>query len=120
MVCQTNIVFSLPGPVGSKRPKLGSCASLHRMADGARMSPADLSERGIMPTREPTHEEPQPRQSLLVRLVIALPNWGLRVLLWFLSRIIYRVKVLGKENIPGKGGALLVSNHMCFFDVVFM
>src|SRR5678815_5477171 len=69
---------------------------------------------------EPTHGDSQPRQSLLVRIVIALPNWGLRVLLWFLSRIIYRVKVLGKENIPGKGGALLVSNHMSFVDVVLI
>ena len=84
------------------------------------MSASDLSARGIMPTSEPTHEDPQPRQSLLVRIVIALPNWGLRVLLWFLSRIIYRVKVLGKENIPGKGGALLVSNHMSFVDVVLI
>jgi acyl-[acyl-carrier-protein]-phospholipid O-acyltransferase / long-chain-fatty-acid--[acyl-carrier-protein] ligase len=90
------------------------------MAIGARMFAADLSERGIMPTSEPTHEDSHPRQSLLVRIVIALPNWGLRVLLWFLSRIIYRVKVLGKENIPGKGGALLVSNHMSFVDVVLI
>ncbi|HEY2171180.1 MAG TPA: 1-acyl-sn-glycerol-3-phosphate acyltransferase [Candidatus Angelobacter sp.] len=84
------------------------------------MSTVDLSERGIMPTREPTHEDSQPRQSLLVRLVTALPNWGLRVLLWFLSRIVYRVKLLGKENIPQKGGALLVSNHMSFVDVVLI
>src|SRR5262249_15604190 len=29
-------------------------------------------------------------------------------------------KVLGKENIPQKGGALLVSNHMSFIDVVLI
>ena len=73
-----------------------------------------------MPTNEPTHEESQPRQSLLVRMVIALPNWGLRALLWFLHKIVYRVKVLGRENIPRKGGALLVSNHMSFVDVVLI
>src|SRR5580765_6115337 len=73
-----------------------------------------------MSTTETTHGDSQPRQSLLVRLVIALPNWGLRVLLWFLHRIIYRVKVLGKENIPRTGGALLVSNHMSFVDVVLI
>ena len=73
-----------------------------------------------MPTTEPTREDAKPRQSILVRLVIALPNWGLRVLLWFLSRILYRVKVLGKENIPRQGGALLVSNHMSFVDVVLI
>jgi acyl-[acyl-carrier-protein]-phospholipid O-acyltransferase/long-chain-fatty-acid--[acyl-carrier-protein] ligase len=57
---------------------------------------------------------------MLVRVIIALPNWGLRVLLWFLSRIIYRIKILGKENIPQNGGALLVSNHMSFVDVVLI
>jgi acyl-[acyl-carrier-protein]-phospholipid O-acyltransferase/long-chain-fatty-acid--[acyl-carrier-protein] ligase len=57
---------------------------------------------------------------MLVRVIMALPNWGLRVLLWFLSRIIYRIKVLGKENIPQSGGALLVSNHMSFVDVVLI
>ena len=66
------------------------------------------------------HGSALPRQSLLVRLVIALPNWGLRVLLWFLSRIVYSIKILGKENIPQKGGALLVSNHMSFVDVVLI
>jgi len=60
------------------------------------------------------------RQSLLVRLVIALPNWGLRVALWVLTRVIYRIKILGKENIPHKGGAMLVSNHMSFVDVVLI
>lgn len=77
-----------------------------------------------MLTTEPTHQDVKPRQSMLVRAVIALPNWGLRVLLWFLSRVIcrviYRVKVLGKENIPREGGALLVSNHMSFVDVVLI
>ncbi len=73
-----------------------------------------------MPTNESTREQSQPRQSLLVRLVIALPNWGLRALLWVLTRIIYRIKVLGKENVPRTGGALLVSNHMSFVDVVLI
>ena len=73
-----------------------------------------------MPTTEPTHEDAKPRHSMLVRMVVALPNWGLRVLLWFLHRIIYRVKVLGRENIPRSGGALLVSNHMSFVDVVLI
>ena len=57
---------------------------------------------------------------MLARLVIGLPNWGLRVLLWILARVIYRVKVIGRENIPPKGGALLVSNHLSFVDVVLI
>ncbi|HSM85888.1 MAG TPA: AMP-binding protein [Candidatus Limnocylindrales bacterium] len=73
-----------------------------------------------MSTSGTVHEAVPPRQPILVRLVIALPGWGLRFLLWFLSRIIYRIKVLGKENIPQKGGALLVSNHMSFVDAILI
>ena len=61
-----------------------------------------------------------PRQPMLARLVIGLPNWGLRFLLWILARVIYRIKVIGRENIPAKGGALLVSNHLSFVDVVLI
>src|SRR5689334_14369625 len=82
--------------------------------------PSPIPKRGLMPPTEPAHEAAKPRQSILVRLVIALPNWGLRVLLWFLSRILYRVKVVGKKNIPRQGGALLVSNHMSFVDVILI
>src|SRR5580765_6437078 len=73
-----------------------------------------------MPTTGTTHEDTQPRQSMLVRMVAALPNWGPRRLVGFLHRIFYRMKVLGKENIPRTGGALLVSNHMSFVDVVLI
>jgi len=66
------------------------------------------------------HEGNMPRQPMLARLIIGLPNWGLRLLLWILARVIYRIKVLGKENIPQNGGALLVSNHLSFVDVVLI
>ncbi len=66
------------------------------------------------------HEGTPARQPAVVRVITSLPNWGLHILLWVLSRIIYRIKVLGKENIPRQGGALLVSNHMSFVDVVLI
>jgi acyl-[acyl-carrier-protein]-phospholipid O-acyltransferase/long-chain-fatty-acid--[acyl-carrier-protein] ligase len=75
---------------------------------------APLSSSGTI------HEGASPRQPAVVRLITSLPNWGLHFLLWVLSRIIYRIKVLGKENIPRDGGALLVSNHMSFVDVVLI
>ncbi|HYL93771.1 MAG TPA: 1-acyl-sn-glycerol-3-phosphate acyltransferase, partial [Alphaproteobacteria bacterium] len=57
---------------------------------------------------------------MLTRIVIGLPNWGLRFLLWVLTRIIYGIRVMGRENIPQKGGALLVCNHMSFIDAVLV
>jgi acyl-[acyl-carrier-protein]-phospholipid O-acyltransferase/long-chain-fatty-acid--[acyl-carrier-protein] ligase len=49
-----------------------------------------------------------------------LPNALLRLLLWLLTHTIYRIRVEGRENIPRRGGALLVSNHMSFVDVCFL
>src|SRR5262249_57556172 len=49
-----------------------------------------------------------------------LPDWFLRLLLFFLTHTIYRIKVLGRDNIPEKGGALFVSNHMSFVDVLLL
>ena len=44
----------------------------------------------------------------------------LRVLLWLFSRSCYRATVLGPDNVPAKGGALLVSNHLSFVDMVLI
>jgi len=49
-----------------------------------------------------------------------LPNWVLRFLLWVIRHSVYRIKVLGRENIPAHGGALLVPNHMSFVDVLLL
>src|SRR5262245_43677726 len=48
------------------------------------------------------------------------PTALLRFVLWLLTRTIYRVRVLGRENIPGKGGALFVCNHLSFVDALFL
>lgn len=65
-------------------------------------------------------ETPTVKHPLLTRMVIGLPNWCLHIVLWVLSRLIYGIKVMGAENIPQKGGALLVANHMSFVDVVLI
>ena len=44
----------------------------------------------------------------------------LRFFLWFFSRACYRVAVLSPDNVPAKGGALLVSNHVSFVDLVLI
>src|SRR5688572_26287759 len=44
------------------------------------------------------------------------PDALLRFVLWLLTRTVYRVRVLGREHIPDKGGALFVCNHVSFLD----
>ncbi|MCK5581310.1 MAG: MFS transporter [Candidatus Omnitrophica bacterium] len=45
-----------------------------------------------------------------------LPYALARFVVWILTHTIYRVRVINKTNIPQKGGALLVSNHVSFVD----
>ncbi len=49
-----------------------------------------------------------------------LPEWFARLLLFFVTRTLYRVKVFGRENFPQKSGALLVCNHMSFVDAALL
>src|SRR5208283_1982076 len=32
----------------------------------------------------------------------------------------YRIKIVGRDNIPERGGALFVTNHMSFTDAMFL
>ena len=45
-----------------------------------------------------------------------LPDAFLRFIMWIATHTIYRIKVLGRDNIPPKGGALLVCNHLSLAD----
>ncbi len=40
----------------------------------------------------------------------------LRTINWLLAHSFYRLKVEGRENVPAKGGALLVANHVAYSD----
>ncbi len=37
-----------------------------------------------------------------------------------LTRTVYRVTVLSPDNVPPSGGALLVSNHVSYVDVLLL
>ncbi|MDG2167775.1 MAG: AMP-binding protein [Opitutales bacterium] len=39
-----------------------------------------------------------------------------KILVW----ILYRVRVEGREHVPKDGGAIIISNHVTFLDVVFL
>ena len=49
-----------------------------------------------------------------------LPDALLRLGLWLLTRTVYRLRVLGRDNIPAKGGALFVCNHVSFVDALLL
>ena len=49
-----------------------------------------------------------------------LPDALLRLLFWLLTHSLYRVRVEGRNNIPERGGALLVCNHLSFVDIFLL
>jgi len=53
-------------------------------------------------------------------VLFLLPEWFGRLLLFFFTHTVYRVKVLGRDNLPERTGALLVCNHMSFVDAALL
>ncbi len=51
-----------------------------------------------------------------VYLVILMPDHLLRLIARVLLHTLFRIRFVGRENIPQKGGGLLVSNHMSYPD----
>ncbi len=43
-----------------------------------------------------------------------------RIPLWVIAHTVYRLRVRGAENIPATGPALLVCNHVSYFDWLFL
>jgi len=72
----------------------------------------------------------QPRQIFLlsgvmtlgatVYVVILLPDSLLRLFIWLFTHSVYRLRVEGRDNIPEKGGALFVCNHVSLVDALFI
>lgn len=68
----------------------------------------------------------RPDQVLLVMGVLSLagtayiltilPDFMIRLCLWLLTHTFYRIQVRGRENLPKRGPALLVCNHISFVD----
>ena len=55
-----------------------------------------------------------------VLILQLLPDALMRLLIWILTHSLYRLHVEGRNNIPGKGGALFVSNHLSVADAFFV
>jgi 1-acyl-sn-glycerol-3-phosphate acyltransferase len=53
-------------------------------------------------------------------IFLLMPEYLLRFFAWVLSRLVYRFKIKGDENIPTAGAAVLVCNHVSFVDAVLL
>jgi 1-acyl-sn-glycerol-3-phosphate acyltransferase len=53
-------------------------------------------------------------------IFLLVPEYFLRFVAWMASRLGYRFKVTGDENIPTEGAAILVCNHVSFVDAVLL
>ena len=49
-----------------------------------------------------------------------LPEFLMRFLAWMLINVFYRVSATGLENIPEKGPAVVVCNHVSFMDPIIL
>jgi acyl-[acyl-carrier-protein]-phospholipid O-acyltransferase/long-chain-fatty-acid--[acyl-carrier-protein] ligase len=52
--------------------------------------------------------------------VYLLPDSLMRLGLWILTKTVYRIRVEGRDNIPERGGALFVCNHMSMVDACLL
>ncbi|HZE91083.1 MAG TPA: 1-acyl-sn-glycerol-3-phosphate acyltransferase, partial [Rhizobacter sp.] len=53
-------------------------------------------------------------------IFLLMPEYLLRFIAFIATRCVYRFKVRGEENIPLKGPAILVCNHVSFVDPVLL
>ncbi len=53
-------------------------------------------------------------------IFMLLPDFMLRFILWAGTRLLYRVRVIGSDHVPRKGGALLVCNHVSYMDALLV
>jgi 1-acyl-sn-glycerol-3-phosphate acyltransferase len=53
-------------------------------------------------------------------LFTLLPEFLMRFLAWLIINLLYRIRTAGLENIPAKGPAVLVCNHVSFMDAVII
>ncbi len=79
-------------------------------ASAALLAKAGLSTRAIFVAAG---------SALLIGGIVATvrsPQTFVRLVLWLLTNTLYRMRVHGRANVPERGGALLVPNHVSFVD----
>ncbi|MDB5898974.1 MAG: 1-acylglycerol-3-phosphate O-acyltransferase-like protein [Ramlibacter sp.] len=53
-------------------------------------------------------------------IFLLVPEYLLRFVAWVVTRLVYRFKVRGDDNIPVEGAAVLVCNHVSFVDAILL
>jgi len=54
--------------------------------------------------------------AITVYIVTVVDDFLIRFVLWLVTHTIFRIRIVGHENVPFRGPALLVSNHMSHVD----
>lgn len=57
---------------------------------------------------------------VLVYVLRLIPDLTFRFFMYLVSHTLYRLQIHGRENVPERGGALIVVNHVSFIDGVLM
>ena len=58
--------------------------------------------------------------AMTIYVLRLLPDVSARFILWLFTHSLYRIRVVGVDNIPRHGPALLVSNHVSFVDAILI
>ena len=53
-------------------------------------------------------------------IYVRLPEFLLRLLAWFIARVVYRIRTTGLEQIPARGPALVICNHISYADALVL
>ena len=56
----------------------------------------------------------------VVYICTVIPEYFVRFCFWLLTNTFYRINIVGEENIPLKGPALLTPNHVTFVDAFIL
>ena len=51
-----------------------------------------------------------------VYIVTVVPDFLIRFVLWMVTHTVFKIRIVGQENVPFRGPALLVANHMSHVD----
>jgi acyl-[acyl-carrier-protein]-phospholipid O-acyltransferase/long-chain-fatty-acid--[acyl-carrier-protein] ligase len=53
-------------------------------------------------------------------ILYLLPDYVVRFVVWLLTHSLYRIQIVGEENIPQRGAAFFVFNHVSFVDALLI
>ena len=58
--------------------------------------------------------------AVAIYIYALLPEFLLRFIAWILSRVMYRLTLVGHERVPEQGGVVVVCNHVSFVDFLII